>query len=222
MTSSGPWRGFLENPNPRKTSEKAHRGSWVGKPGAPRLFRPDLHGGCGRLLNMEAGIRHPFRTRGVRVATLLVLFGAACSPSATPPVDAIATTVAQAAFDLLTQTAAAASPTPLPPISTPTALPSETPSLTPTSGEPPRRPQTVNFAACWLGGPGSPNALDSNINKGKAVDLLGLGNAGGWYVIRNPYFHRPCWMLASDLKIFPGTDLSVLPVMTPGIPLMGQ
>jgi hypothetical protein len=165
---------------------------------------------------------HRFLARGWRAATLLIAFGAACSPPATPPVDAVATAVAQAAFDLMTQTAAAASPTPLPPTETPTALPTDTPSVTPTSSEPPRRPQTVNFAACWLGGPGIPNALDSNINKGKAVDLLGLGNADGWYVIRNPYFHRPCWMLASDLKIFPGTDLSGLPVMTPGIPLMGQ
>ena len=67
-----------------------------------------------------------------------------------------------------------------------------------------------------------PSSLDSNITKGKAVDLLGIGDSPGWYVIRNPYFHRPCWILESDLKIFPGTDLTALPVMTPGIPLMGQ
>jgi len=154
--------------------------------------------------------------------SFLVLFAVSCSPSATPQVDAVATAVAQFAYDLLTQTSAAVSPTPLPPTGTQTPAPTETPTLTPTSSEPPRRPQTVNFAACWLGGPGEPNALDSNINKGKAVDLLGLGNTPGWYVIRNPYFHRPCWILVSDLKIFPGTDLSMYPVMTPGIPLMGQ
>ena len=83
-------------------------------------------------------------------------------------------------------------------------------------------PRTVTFAACYLGGPGSDYELESNINKGKGVDLLGLGNIPGWYVIRNPYFHRPCWILASDLKVFEGTDLTALPVMTPGIPLMGQ
>ena len=165
---------------------------------------------------------HLIRKRALLGTTLLVVIAAACSSPATPSVDAVATAVAQAAYDLLTQTAAAATPTPLPPTATPTAPPTETPSPTATSSEPPRRPQTANFAACWLGGPGSPSALDSNINKGKAVDLLGLGNVEGWYVIRNPYFHRPCWMLASDLKIFPGTDLSALPVMTPGIPLMGQ
>jgi hypothetical protein len=150
------------------------------------------------------------------------MLAAACSPQATPHADTVATAVAQLAFDILTQTAAAASPTPVPPTITHTATATETPTLTPTSSEPPRRPQTVNFAACWLGGPGEPNALDSNISKGKAVDLLGQGNVPGWLVIRNPYFHRPCWILQSDIKLFAGTDLDTYPVMTPGIPLMGQ
>jgi len=165
---------------------------------------------------------HPSHSMSLLSTSFLVLLAVSCNPPATPQVDAVATTVAQLAYDLLTQTSVAASPTPLPPTETQTPAPTETPTLTPTSSEPPRRPQTVNFAACWLGGPGEPNALDSNINKGKAVDLLGLGNTPGWYVIRNPYFHRPCWILVSDLKIFPGTDLSTYPVMTPGIPLMGQ
>jgi len=165
---------------------------------------------------------HCCHSRSWLSACLAALIAVACSPPATPQVDAVATAVAQAAFDLLTQTAAAASPTAVPPTVTQTPSPTGTPTLTPTSSEPPRRPQTVNFAACWLGGPGTPNALDSNVKKGKAVDLLGLGNATGWYVIRNPYFHRPCWILATDLKIFPETDLSTYPVMTPGIPLMGQ
>ncbi|MFH1185449.1 MAG: hypothetical protein V1755_10495 [Chloroflexota bacterium] len=165
---------------------------------------------------------HVYPGKCLLSASVLVLFATACSPPATPQVDVVATAVAQAAYDLLTQTAAAASPTPFPPTFTQTPPPTETPTPTPTSSEPPRSPQTVSFAACWLGGPGSPNALDSNIKKGKAVELLGLGNTSGWYVIRNPYFHRPCWILALDLKIFPGTDLSTYPVMTPGIPLMGQ
>lgn len=168
------------------------------------------------------GCQMPSRcSKSLLGASVLILL-AACGPQPTPQVDAMATAVAQAAYDLLTQTATAASLTPVPPTMTQTATATETPTLTPTSSEPPRRPQTVNFAACWLGGPGLPNALDSNINKGKAVDLLGQGNVTGWYVIRNPYFHRPCWILATDLKIFPGTDLSTYPVMTPGIPLMGQ
>jgi hypothetical protein len=134
----------------------------------------------------------------------------------------MASSVAELAGTILTQTASAASPTPLPPTITPTPAASETPTAEPTSSEPPRRPQTLNFAACWLGGPGSPYTLETNINKGKAVDLLGLGDSQGWYVIRDPYFHRPCWILASDLKVYEGTDLTQFPVMTPGVPQMGQ
>jgi hypothetical protein len=79
----------------------------------------------------------------------------------------------------------------------------------------------LNFAGCWFG-PGPTFTLESNIAKGKAVELLGIGSVAGWYIIRNPYFHRPCWIQAIDLKIFPGTDPSTYPVMTPGEPLMGQ
>jgi hypothetical protein len=60
--------------------------------------------------------------------------------------------------------------------------------------------------------------LDSNIIKGKRVEFLGVGNVAGWYIIRNPYFHQPCWIEAVDLKILPGTDITTFPVMTPGIP----
>jgi hypothetical protein len=149
---------------------------------------------------------------------------AACAPrAATPSADVMATTVAQAAFDLMTQTAAAASPTPPPPTETVTPTPTVAPTETPTSAEPPRRPQTVaDGVECWLGGPGAPNTLETHINHGKAVDLLGIGNTPGWYVIRDPYFHRPCWILATDLKFFQEPDPSKYPVMTPGVPGQGQ
>ena len=143
----------------------------------------------------------------------------ACAPKATPPpVDSVSTVAAQLVSMLMTQTAAVVSPTPT---VTLTPNPTETETVTPTSSGPPRRPQTINFAGCYFG-PGPSFTLESNINKGKAVDLLGIGNVPGWYIIRNPYFHRPCWIAATDLKIFDGTDLSQYPVMTPGIPAMGQ
>jgi hypothetical protein len=127
----------------------------------------------------------------------------------------MATAVAQVAFGLLTQTAAAASPTPavtLTPNST------ETPTeVSPTSEDFGRMPMTLSYAACWFG-PGSGYDLDSNISKGKGVELLGIGNVPGWYVIRNPYFHSPCWIRATDLRIFDGTDLTKYPVMKPGGP----
>lgn len=141
---------------------------------------------------------------------------ASCAPKAvTPTVDVMGTAVAQAAYDLMTQTAAAASPTPLP-TDTPTPLPTDTPTLTATVG-PPKRPVILNFTGCWFG-PGPTYVLESNISAGKKVDLLGVGSVPGWYIIRNPYFHKPCWVQAADLQIDPATDLSTYPIMTPGPP----
>lgn len=165
---------------------------------------------------------HFCRTGILAGAALLSLVVTACGTPGTPTADTVGTSVVETAFALLTQTAAAASPTPLPPTSTPEPTATEVPSPSPTSSQPPQMPRTVNFAACWLGGPGNPYALDSNIKAGKAVEFFGQGNSPGWFVIRNPYFHRPCWILASDLKLFEGTDPSTYPVMTPGIPRMGQ
>jgi hypothetical protein len=129
--------------------------------------------------------------------------------------DPMATAVAQAAVALLTQTAAAA---PATPTMTATPNPTETPiPVSPTSEDFGREPMTLSYAACWFG-PGPSYKLESNISKGKGVELLGIGNVPGWYIIRNPYFHQPCWIQESDLKIFEGTDLTQYPVMTPGGP----
>ena len=163
---------------------------------------------------------HPLRLSVIGFA--VVLIATACQPKApTPSADVMATSVAQAASVLLTQTAAAASPTPPPPTVTLTPSSTQTATASPTSSGPPRLPQTVNFAGCYFG-PGPTYTLESNISKGKGVQLLGVGSVAGWYIIRNPYFHRPCWISVNDLKIFPGTDISTLPVMTPGTPGQGQ
>jgi len=149
----------------------------------------------------------------IGLATILI--GAACMPQATPvPVDTMATAVARAASALLTQTAAAYSPPPPPATITPTPNPTDTATVTPTSSKP--KPTVVlNFTGC-LYGPGPTYTLESNISKGKRVEILGLGSVPGWYIIFNPYFHKPCWMRATDLQIDPIRDLSKLPVMTPG------
>ena len=152
-----------------------------------------------------------------------IMIATACQSQITPPpVDTIATAVAQAASDLLTQTAVASSPTPPPPTITITPSPTETGTATPTLSGPPRLPQTVTEGAGCFFGPGPTYTLETHLHKGKGVQLLGVGSVPGWYIIRDPYFHRPCWISVNDLKIFPGTDPSTFPVMTPGTPLMGE
>ncbi len=126
----------------------------------------------------------------------------------------MSTAVAALAITFLTRTAAAASPTPTV-TSTPPPTETATPDFTATPEH--RMPITVNFASCFYG-PGPTFTLESNINKGKRVELLGVGSQPGWYIIRNPYFHKPCWIAATDLQIDSGVNLADLPVMTPGAP----
>ena len=149
------------------------------------------------------------------VAALLVT---ACTPKATPtPVDIMGTAMQLAAV-MLTQTVEAYSPTPLPPTETPTPSFTDTPIAftdTPIATEPPKRPGTTEFTGCWTG-PGPTYTLISNIDPKKYVTVIGIGSEPGWYVIRNPYFHNPCWIEIAHLKIDPNMDFSVFPVMTPG------
>ena len=145
----------------------------------------------------------------------IVLIGivSACGPQATPPpVDAAATIAIQLMQEMLTQTASAASPTPLP--ATPTLLSTETLTPEPTENKPLKRTVIKVFTGCYYG-PGPEYTLDSNISPGKKVDIVGVGSVPGWYVIVNPYFHKQCWVNANDLEIDPARDLTTLPVMTP-------
>lgn len=173
------------------------------------------------LAQMEIQMRHALRTLVIG-GLCTVIAGCASAPQA-PSVDIVGSSVAAVAATMVAQTAAAASPTPPPPTVTPTASLVPTLAETETPSGPPRRPQTVaDGVQCWLGGPGAPNILETHINHGKAVDLLGIGDTPGWFIIRDPYFHRPCWILGTDLKFFQTPDPSQLPVMTPGIPGPGQ
>jgi hypothetical protein len=143
---------------------------------------------------------------------LALLFLSACAPEPTPPpVDVVGTFAAQLAFEMLTQTAAAYSPTPPPSTATPAYT--STPTIEPTP-EVTKRPEVVGFAPCYQG-PGATYPLVSNITETKKVELIGIGSVPGWYVIKNPYFNSPCWISAENLKIFSDHDLSGFPTITP-------
>ena len=151
------------------------------------------------------------------IGLAVIMIATACTPKATPqPVDpnVMSTAIAQAASVMLTETSAAYTPTSA---ATDTAMPSPTEAATvaSTANATPKPPTIGNFTGCWFG-PGPTYILESNISKGKRVEVLGVGNVPGWYIIRNPYFHKPCWVQAADLEIDPSFNVSVLPVMTPG------
>ena len=144
------------------------------------------------------------------VGSVAILIGTACASKATPPVDDMATNIAQGVFVALTRTAEA-------PTVTPSATPTQTPlppTATPTKG-PIRPPVVVGFANCWLFGPGYSYSLDSHIKSGKQVKLIGVGSVPGWYIIINPYYSTACWIQAASLNIDPNMDLSQIPMMTP-------
>ncbi len=150
----------------------------------------------------------------ILVLTIAVI-STSCAPKATAePVD-IMGTAAQFAAVMLTQTAGAHSPTPPPPTATLTPSFTETPTASPTKSEPPKRPVVIEFTGCWTG-PGPTYTLISNISEKKALTVLGVGADSGWLIVRNPYFHNPCWVEIAHLRIDPNMDFTVFPVMTPG------
>lgn len=155
----------------------------------------------------------PALSRFVALGIALVVLMSACTPESTPPpVDVAGTMAIELMQVMLTQTATAASPTPLPATATP--IPTETLTPEPTEQKPLKRTVIKVFTGCYYG-PGPEYTLDSNISEGRRVDIVGIGNVSGWYVIINPYFHKQCWVNANDLEIDPNRDLSTLPVMTP-------
>jgi hypothetical protein len=133
----------------------------------------------------------------------------------------IGTISMELAYTMQTQTAAAASPTPLPVTNTPFPTPTETQPPEPT-WDPNNHTVIVatneaagiSKAACWFG-PGSSYNLESYITNHKEVELLGVGSVPGWYIVKNPYFHQPCWISAAEVKIPEGMGLATYPVISP-------
>lgn len=159
--------------------------------------------------------------RNVGLVLFIALVTSACGAQApaTPTVDVVGTTAAQLAADMLTQTAAAVTPTPLPP-PTEMSAPEFTEPEVPTEKPPIDPPNVTTFAGCYMG-PGENYTLVSNIDPSirkagrQVVTVLGVGSVPGWYIIRNPYFNNPCWIKAENINIDPNMDLTQFPVMTP-------
>lgn len=170
---------------------------------------------------MKTGRKTDF-SRGRAIIIAAAFITVSCTQQATPaPVDVIGTAAMELAIVMLTQTAAANTPTPESPTATETPAFTETPEGTPTDKPAPKPPAVIAIAGCWTG-PGENYTLISHIepnaNGRKNVVILGIGSEPGWYVIRNPYFNNPCWIREENLAIDPLMDLTQFPPMTPGAP----
>jgi hypothetical protein len=140
---------------------------------------------------------------------LVFCLTAACSPQAAPiSADSMATSIALGVIAAQSQTAQALPPSPT---STATQTPTPLPTFTST---PTQQPVVTTLAACWFG-PGRAYRLESNVKEGEIVELLAVGTVPGWYIIRNPYFHQPCWIQAENLSLDPSFDPGQFPVITP-------
>lgn len=138
----------------------------------------------------------------------------ACTPQTPPPptVDTISTIAMQLASQMLTETVAAYSPTPVP--STETPVPTATETLPPTVSATEMPRVIAQLTPCYAG-PGSTYPLVSNISGTEKVEIAGVGSVAGWYIIKNPYFGSTCWISAESLVLDPNSDFSNLPVMSP-------
>lgn len=151
------------------------------------------------------------RTTLVLLVALSIASAPACTTAQTPAVptvDLVGTVAAQLASSMLTQTAAAIPPTPIPPTSTPEPPATATLEPSPVVTQPP----TISGVAPCYQTPSTSGTLVSNISDTKIVQLLAVGSTPGWYKIQNPYFNVACWVNESNLRLDPGMDLSTFPV----------
>ena len=139
------------------------------------------------------------------LAVLLVSLACGINIDLTPPpptVIAPGTFVAQT-FAALTQSGAGATPLP-----TATADATFTPVQVQDTSTP--QPTTVTTDALCYAGPGETYEVVSNIKAGTQVKLLGRGAQAGWWVLENPVYKDPCWIMQQFVSIDPSIDTSNL------------
>ena len=78
----------------------------------------------------------------------------------------------------------------------------------------PLPPIILNLALCW-NGPGPGYDVISSLQENTYADVLGTGLGGGYIVITNPRYNRPCWVKETDIELY-GLNIADLPIF--GIP----
>jgi len=155
---------------------------------------------------------HASARAGILITGLLLILLACNLPSAATPttVNLQETFVSGTLSALGTQAAASA---PVAESSATSAIPaSET--RTPLPAATPQNPLVAKAALCWQG-PGPVYEVVSAVKQGERVVLLGRGSTNGWWVIDNPIYHDPCWVMADVLQFDTGYNLSGLKVFNP-------
>jgi hypothetical protein len=154
------------------------------------------------------------RANPLRLISVLALLGLAllgCNlPSGTASPDANATDLAGTLTVLQTAAAGTQAAGAVAATSTPGATASPTAAISAT----PQSPLVARDTLCWVG-PGNQFEVVSAVHTGAKVELIGQGTISGWYIIRNPIYHDPCWIQASDMQLPPGFNTATLPFFSP-------
>jgi uncharacterized protein YgiM (DUF1202 family) len=101
-----------------------------------------------------------------------------------------------------------------PPLIAFTETPKPTSTSTNTLQPTPQKPLVLKTTLCWVG-PGTKYEVVSGLKQGENVEVIGRGSIEGWLIIRNPTYHDPCWVQASDLQIDASFDINALQVYNP-------
>jgi predicted outer membrane repeat protein len=67
-------------------------------------------------------------------------------------------------------------------------------------------PYVLEATLCWVG-PGPAYETVGSLQPGTQVEILGTGEGGGYIVVNNPRYNRPCWVKEDDIDP-DGFDLS--------------
>ncbi len=142
---------------------------------------------------------------------LLLLAVIACNlPSAAVPTNSLQFAVPSITHAVSQTTTAISTAEPIGTLSI-TPIPSLTDTSVPAVSPTPQNPLVKIDSLCW-GGPGKTYEVISTIRSGTRVVLLGRGIIDGWWIVKNPTYHDPCWLPAGSLQIDPAMDLSGLQV----------
>jgi uncharacterized protein YgiM (DUF1202 family) len=137
----------------------------------------------------------------------LVLAGLACHLELTPPQQATP------AINPVNPGNPTSQVQPQPPITFP-ETPTQTPTATNTIQPAPQKPTVLKTTLCWIG-PGTEYEVVSSLKQGENVEVIGRGSIDGWLIIRNPTYHDPCWVQASDLQVDASLDVNALQIYNP-------
>lgn len=156
-----------------------------------------------------------YNSRQFLLIFLTTIFLAACAPQApaTPTADVVGTIAAELAVSMLTQTAGAVTPTPLPPTLTSTPAVTDTPTPEPTPAVT-AIPEVNTNSSCYQG-PGENYPLVGNITVTEKVEFAGVAHVPGWYVIYDPIYGSLCWIRSENLTLDPSFDISAYPTLYP-------